>query len=258
MNSGIVYLIGAGPGDPDLITVKGLKCLQRAETVIYDRLANPALLEETPPTAVRIFAGKAPGHHTLSQAQINHLLIEDARQGKTVVRLKGGDPFVFGRGGEEALACAVAGIRWEVVPGISSAVGVPASVGIPVTHRGVATSFAVVSAVSKDGKDTLPWEALAQLDTLVVLMGVERLPYVVTMMERAGRSPHTPIAIIERGTTPEERTLTATLATIVAKSQAAGIQSPATIIIGEVVRLRDLLHPADPLLTHLLVRQIEK
>jgi uroporphyrin-III C-methyltransferase len=241
--------VGAGPGDPDLMTVRGLKCLQRADTVVYDRLANPTLLNEAPPTAERIFAGKAPGQHTLSQEQINRLLVDKARTGKTVVRLKGGDPFVFGRGGEEALACALAGVRWEVVPGISSAIGVPAYAGIPVTHRGVAASFAVVSAVSKDGKDTLNWEALAHLDTVVVLMGVERLPYVVTMLERAGRALNTPVAIIERGTTPEERVVTATLATIVETSHAAGIQSPATIVIGEVVRLRDLLRPAESILT---------
>jgi uroporphyrin-III C-methyltransferase len=253
MNTGIVYLVGAGPGDPDLITVKGLRCLQHADTVVYDRLANPALIDEAPPTAGRIFAGKAPGHHTLTQTQINHLLVDEARQGKTVVRLKGGDPFVFGRGGEEALACALAGVRWEVVPGISSAIAVPASAGIPVTHRGVAGSFAVVSAVSKDGKDTLNWEALAQLDTLVVLMGVERLPYVVTMLERAGRSSNTPIAIIERGTTPDERAITGTLADIVEASHTAAIQSPATIVVGEVVKLRELLISAESKETYKLI-----
>ncbi len=234
-DEGIVYLVGAGPGDPDLITVRGLRCLRRADVVVYDRLANPALLDEAPPWAELIFAGKAPGNHALSQEQINALLVERAQGGQVVVRLKGGDPFVFGRGGEEALACAAAGVAWEVVPGISSAIGVPARAGIPVTHRGVASSFAVVSAHGCGDHDTTDWHALASVETLVVLMGVERLGYVVARLREQGRAASTPVAIIERGTLPDERVLVGTLDSIVGQARTAAVRSPATIVIGEVV-----------------------
>src|SRR5581483_11955047 len=157
MKEGTVYLVGAGPGDPKLITVAGLEVLKRADVILYDRLVNPALLEYAPARAKRIYVGKASAHSGLAQETINELLIEHARQGKTVVRLKGGDPFVFGRGGEEAEACAAAGIAWRVIPGVSSAIGVPARAGIPVTHRGLASSLAVVTGHCQRGGEELDW-----------------------------------------------------------------------------------------------------
>ena len=235
---GTVYLVGAGPGDPDLITVRGMRCLQQADVVVYDRLANPALLDKAPPRAELVFAGKRPGYKTLAQDEINVLLVERARKGDVVVRLKGGDPFVFGRGGEEALACAEAGISWEVVPGISSAVGVPARAGVPVTHRGIAGSFAVVTG-HRAGDDDVDWAALARIDTLVVLMGVGRFPHTVEMLLRNGRDPETPVAIIERGTRPGERVTSGTLATIVERAEEESVRPPATIVIGAVAGLRE-------------------
>ena len=238
--SGKVYLVGAGPGDPELITVRGLRCLREADVVIYDRLVNEALLDEAPPWAECVFAGKMPGTCVLSQAEINALMIERARAGQIVVRLKGGDPFVFGRGGEEALALAAAGVPFEIVPGVTSAIGVPAWAGIPVTHRGLSGAFAVVTA-HRAGSDDLHWDALARIDTLVVLMGVGRLPDIVATLLRHGRSPHTPVAIIERGTFPDERVITGTLSDIVERAVQAGVRPPATIVIGETVRLRERL-----------------
>jgi uroporphyrin-III C-methyltransferase len=242
---GVVYLVGAGPGDPGLITVRGLECLRRAEVVVYDRLVDRALLDEAPITAERIYAGKAPGREALRQEEINLLLIKRARLGRVVIRLKGGDPFVFGRGGEEALACAAAGVTWEVVPGVSSALGVPACAGIPLTHRGVSGSFAVVtghrvgSGRDDGGEDGLDWAALAAIDTLVILMGVGRLQEISASLIRHGRSPDTPAAIIERGTEPEQRVIKATLADLAVQARRAGVQPPATVVIGAVAGLRD-------------------
>lgn len=239
--TGIVYLVGTGPGDPELITVRGLKRLQQADVVIYDRLVNEALLDEAPPWAERIFAGKAPGCHTMRQEDINTLLVERAQAGQSVVRLKGGDPFVFGRGGEEAAACAEAGVPWEVVPGISSALAAPACAGIPVTHRGVSGSFAVVTGHRAPDQDDVDWASLSGVDTLIVLMGVERLPHIVSRLTGFGRAPDTPVAIIERSTLPEERIVVGALSDIVDQVTAAGIASPAVIVVGEVVRLREQL-----------------
>lgn len=238
---GIVYIVGAGPGDPELITVRGLACLRRTDVVIYDRLVNEALVDEVPPWAERIFAGKAPGMHVFRQEKINALMIERAQAGQVVVRLKGGDPFVFGRGGEEIQALAEAGIPFEVVPGVTSALGVPACAGIPVTHRGVSGTFAVVTAHRAGNQDDVNWAGLAAIDTLVVLMGVKRLSHVVAMLIRHGRSPETPVAIVERGTQPGERVLTGTLGDIAERAALAVIRPPATIVIGEVVRLREAL-----------------
>jgi len=239
--SGIVYLVGAGPGDPELITVRGLRCLRQADVVIYDRLVKEALVDEAPPWAERIFAGKVPGMHVLRQEEINAVMIERAQAGRVVVRLKGGDPFVFGRGGEEVQALAEAGIPFEVVPGVTSAIGVPAHAGIPVTHRGISGAFAVVTAHRAAGQDDVNWAALAAIDTLVILMGVKRLPHVVATLIRHGRSPETPVAIIERGTEPGERVVTGTLSDIAERAALAGIRPPATIVIGDVVRLREAL-----------------
>lgn len=238
--SGVVYLVGAGPGDPRLITVLGLGRLRRADVVVYDRLVSPQLLAEAPPEAERIFVGKAAGDHSCHQEGINALLIQHARAGRTVVRLKGGDPFVFGRGSEEALACAEAGIAWEVVPGISSAVGVPERAGIPVTHRALSGGFAVVTGHCAEG-DRQDWATLARIDTLVILMGLSRLPEITGLLLFHGRGANTPVAVIAQGTLPEERVLVATLGTIAGDVALAGIKAPATIVVGEVVRVRESL-----------------
>ena len=240
--SGIVYLVGAGPGDPDLMTVRGLRCLRAADAVVYDRLVSEEILAEAPPTAERIYAGKEGGHPSCQQDEINALLISLAREGRTVVRLKGGDPFVFGRGGEEALACRAAGVRCEVVPGVSSAVSVPALAGIPLTHRGVAGSFAVVTGHCM-GQDRLDWEALARIDTLVVLMGLSRLPEIAGLLQRHGRRADTPAAVISRGSLPDEQVVVGTLADIAWRASEAGLATPATLVVGEVVRLRERLTP---------------
>jgi len=240
--AGTVYLVGAGPGDPKLITARGLEVLRRADVVVYDRLVSHALLDEAPAEAELVYAGKAPGGHCMAQEGINALLVRAARLGKTVVRLKGGDPFVFGRGAEEALACADAGVPWEVVPGVSSIVGVPARASIPVTTRGYGGSFAVATAHrAADGSDPVDWEALARMDTLVVLMGVERLADVVERLRASGRCAETPIALIENGTLPSERVVAGTLADIVEEARRERVGSPAVIVVGEVVRLRDKL-----------------
>ena len=237
--SGMVYLVGAGPGDPQLITVKGLKCLQRADVVVYDRLVDPGLLEEAPGKARRVYAGKSPGRQALRQEEIDALIVRHARAGRVVVRLKGGDPFVFGRGGEEALACAAAGIACEVVPGVSSAVAAPASAGIPLTHRGVASGFAVVTGHCV-GEDRVDWDALARIDTLVVLMGAARLSEIAALLLRHGRPAEHPVAVIERGTLPDSQVWTGTLGELAA-GEMAGIGSPATLVVGEVVRIRESL-----------------
>jgi uroporphyrin-III C-methyltransferase len=238
--SGIVYLVGAGPGDPRLITVLGLDRLRQAEVVIYDRLVSERLLDEAPPTAERIFVGKAPGEHSAKQEEINELLLRHARRGRIVVRLKGGDPFVFGRGSEEAMACAEAGIPWEVVPGISSAVSVPALAGIPVTHRELAGGFAVVTGHCAEG-DRQDWAALARVETLVILMGLSRLPEISASLLFHGRGAETPVAAIAQGSLPGERVLVGTLGTIAGDVALAGLKAPATIGVGEVVRVRQLL-----------------
>ena len=240
---GIVYLVGAGPGDPELITVRGLRCLRQADVVVYDRLVDARLLAEAPPAARRVYAGKSPGRQALRQQEIDALLVRQARAGRVVVRLKGGDPFVFGRGGEEALACAAAGVAWEAVPGVTSAVAVPGLAGIPLTQRGVAASFAVVTGHCA-GADRLDWAALSRVETLVVLMGAARLGEIAALLASHGKPPDTPVAIVENGTREDERVLTGTLGDIAEIAAAAGLASPATIVIGEVVRLRQVLAPA--------------
>ena len=242
MSQGRVVLVGAGPGDPELITLRGLRWLRRAEVIVYDQLATPDLLDEAPEDALRIFAGKSAGRHYLEQSAINAILIHHARRGRLVVRLKGGDPFVFGRGGEEMLACARAGVAVEVVPGVSAAIAVPAAAGIPVTHRGFASSFAVVTGHEDPAKpeSAVDWERLATaVDTLVILMGVGTLPRITARLLAAGRSGDTPAAVIHRGTTQAEETVVGTLGDIAAR--AAEIQAPAVIVIGEAVAFRPLL-----------------
>ena len=235
--NGIVYLVGSGPGDPGLITVKGLNCLRRADVVLYDRLASPDLLNETPDQAELIDVGKEPKRHRRSQDEINALLVEKARAGKTVVRLKGGDPFVFGRGGEECLALAAAGILYEVIPGVSSAIAVPAYAGIPVTHRGVTTSFTVVAGHTGGADSDIDWESISRTGTVVFLLGVEHLPEIVLQLVAYGRRVNTPAALIREGTTQNQLVVTGTLEDIVEKAK--DIRPPAVFIIGEVVRLRE-------------------
>jgi uroporphyrin-III C-methyltransferase len=236
-SSGFVSIVGAGPGDPELITVRALRRLRQADVVAYDRLIDPALLDEAPPLAERINVGKAPGRAAFTQEEINALLIGQARQDKRVVRLKGGDPFVFGRGSEECQALAHASIPFEVVPGVSSATAVPAFAGIPVTHRKLARSFTVITGHTT-GSDTtdLDWRALARLDTLVFLMGVANLGVISRQLIQHGRDPETATAVIRCGSTEQQAVVVATLATIAERAQA--IRPPATVVIGPVVALR--------------------
>lgn len=241
---GKVYLVGAGPGDPDLITRKGLRCLHEADVVLYDRLVNPALLAEAHAGATLVFVGKGANRHTLPQKDINTLLITYARQGNVVVRLKGGDPFIFGRGGEEAQALAEVGIPFEIVPGVSSAVAVPAYAGIPVTHRDHASSFTIVTGHEGMTHESAPvnWDALAVLGgTIVVLMGVKGLPHFTERLIASGLDPATPAAVIQQGTTQQQRTVTGTLATIAERATNADIGAPALTIIGSVVELHEQL-----------------
>jgi uroporphyrinogen III methyltransferase/synthase len=222
--------------------VRALERLREAEVVIYDRLVNPELLDEAPADALRIFAGKRVGSHCLPQAAINALLVHHASSGRFVVRLKGGDPFVFGRGGEEALALAKAGIPFEVVPGVSSAIAVPAYAGIPVTHRGIASSFAVLTGhedPSKDG-DATDWRKLATaVDTLVILMAVGSFPRIVGALLAHGRPPETPVALIRWGTTEAQEVRVGTLVDIVGRAR--GLEPPVVAVVGDVVSLRERL-----------------
>ena len=229
-----MYLVGAGPGDPGLLTVRGAEVLRRADVVVFDRLSVEALLDLAPAAAERISVGKAPGAVTMPQDDINSLLVERGRAGQTVVRLKGGDPFVFARGGEEAAALAAAGVPFEVVPGITSAIAAPAYAGIPVTLRHSSTSFTVVTghedpSVGDDG--TVDWDAVARVGgTIVILMGVARIRQIAAKLIAAGRSPHTPVAAVRWGTRPDQHTTRATLGTIADQA----LESPSVIVVGEV------------------------
>jgi uroporphyrin-III C-methyltransferase len=242
MTTGTVYLIGAGPGDPDLITVKGLKLLRQADVIIHDRLAPPELLAEAKLGAELIDAGKRPDHHRIKQDDMNVLLIEHAQQGKMVVRLKGGDPFVFGRGGEEAEACIAAGIPVVIVPGITSAISAPAYAGIPVTHREHASSFTVVTGhEDPDKSPMIDYSALARLGTLIFMMGVANLPTITATLIKEGRDPATPVVCIENGTLPHQRIIAGTLDTIAQIAVNEKLQSPAVIVIGEVAQFHETL-----------------
>ncbi len=239
--AGKVYLVGAGPGDPGLITRRGLECLTAAQTVVYDYLAAPALLHHARPDAELIYVGKKGGAHTLGQEAINGLLVAKAAAGRTVVRLKGGDPFIFGRGGEEAEALVAAGIDFEVVPGVTSAVAAAAYAGIPLTHRQFTSTLAFVTGHEDPAKtDTsIDWAALARgIGTLVFYMGVKNLPRIVERLVAHGRAPETPVALVRWGTTARQRTVTGTLADIVQRVAAAGLKAPCIIVIGEVAGLR--------------------
>jgi uroporphyrinogen III methyltransferase/synthase len=239
--TGKVYLVGAGPGDVGLLTLRGADLLRRADVVVYDRLVSGEVLDLAPASAERVYAGKAPGEAAIDQGSMNDLLVERARGGRQVVRLKGGDPFVFGRGGEEALACARAGVPFEVVPGVSSAVAAPAFAGIPVTHRGVAASVAVVTASGSGGRSVELERVATAVDTLVVLMAAGRLAEVCRSLVKAGRSGSEPAAIVQWATTTRQRTVTGTLTDLAEAARRAGVRAPATLVVGRVVHLSALL-----------------
>lgn len=242
--NGKVYLIGAGPGDPGLLTLKGKEILSIAEVVIYDYLVNPELLNYCKESAEKIYVGKKGGEHTLPQNKINELLVNKAKEGKLVVRLKGGDPFLFGRGGEEVEELQKHNIPFEIVPGVSSALAVPAYAGIPLTHRNYTSTLALVTGHEAQEKDKtqVNFTALSQIGTLVFLMGVKNLPYLVENLIKEGKSPDTSCAIIQWGTTPFQKTVTGTLSDILEKAKNAQITSPAIIVVGEVVKLREKLN----------------
>ncbi|MBI3321989.1 MAG: uroporphyrinogen-III C-methyltransferase [Candidatus Omnitrophica bacterium] len=244
MGTGKVYLVGAGPGDPKLLTMRGQELLCQADLVVYDHLVSMRLLHSCPPRAKIIYVGKEPERRQVSQRSINALLIRAAKAGKTVVRLKGGDPFLFGRGAEEALQLRQAGVSYEVVPGVSSALAVPAYAGIPLTHRTLASSVAIVTGHEDPTKPAraVRWPRLATAcDTLVCLMGVKTLPLIIEQVIRHGRRPSSPCAVIEWGSTPAQRTVTGTLRTMVRQATQASIRPPAILIVGDVVTLRKTL-----------------
>jgi uroporphyrinogen III methyltransferase/synthase len=240
---GKVYIIGAGPGDPGLITLRGIQCLEQADVVVYDYLANEEFLGRARKDARLIYVGKKGGDHTLPQGEINQVLVDEARQGNIVARLKGGDPFIFGRGGEEAEALREAGIPFEVIPGVTSAIAVPAFAGIPLTHRGYTSTVAFVTGHEDPtkGKSDIDWAKLSGIGTLVFLMGVKNLANIARNLIEGGKSPETPAALIRWGTTPDQETLTGTLADIAAKAKRQGFSPPSILVVGEVVSLRPKL-----------------
>lgn len=252
--TGKVYLIGAGPGDPELMTLRGMKLVQKADVIVHDRLIPQEVLSWSRPQARLIDVGKYPEHHRISQAEINQLLVDLARRGLQVVRLKGGDPFVFGRGQEEIDACRDHGIDCEVVPGVSSCIAAPAAAGIPVTSRGIARTFTVVTGQTDPRlKSSIDFQALVKSDTIVILMGRKNLASLLTSLIESGMVPTTPIACIENATLPAQRVVTGDLETIVQRVDSAGMKSPMVSIIGEVVsrgrhdgQLRQLLNEVIP------------
>ncbi len=255
MKKGMVYIIGAGPGDIGLLTVKGLRCLHKADVVVYDFHLNAQILNYINRDAEFIYAGKRGGHHEMSQDEINKALIEKAKEGKVICRLKGGDPFVFGRGGEEAEALANEGIVFEIVPGISSAIAAPAYAGIPLTHRKYSSSFAVITGNEDATKpdSTIDWAGLARnFDTLVFLMGVKNIPNITQKLLQHGKPPDTPTALVRWGSRPDQKTVVSTLDSIEMAAKDADIKPPAVMIIGNVVRLRGTLkwYEKKPLFGH--------
>ncbi|MBM4315337.1 MAG: uroporphyrinogen-III C-methyltransferase [Deltaproteobacteria bacterium] len=241
---GMVYIIGAGPGDPGLITIRGVQCIREADVIVYDHLVNPEILRHAGEKARLIYAGKHGGDHTLCQSEINALLIAEAKEGAIVARLKGGDPFIFGRGGEEAEVLREAGVPFEVVPGVSSAIAVPAYAGIPLTHRNHTVSAAFVTGHEDPtkGKSHLDWSTLAGIGTLVFLMGVKNLSMIAENLVHHGKDAATPAALIRWGTTPNQETLTGTLGDIAQKAEQRRITPPAIFVVGTVVGLRETLN----------------
>ncbi len=246
MTVGKVWLVGAGPGRADLISVKGLRLIRSCDVLLYDRLIPCELTDETKPDCEKLFVGKKPGAHVKPQDEINRLLLEYARDGKMIVRLKGGDPFLFGRGGEEMLELASAGIPFEVVPGITSAIGVLSEANIPVTHKGVATGFAIVTGHEAEGKPgtTTDWDSIAHVPTVIVLMGVKKLSYVVDQLLTRGRHPQTPAAIISNGMSTIRREYLSTLEELPALAMSQVIESPSITVIGDVVAVKHQLEAA--------------
>lgn len=241
---GKAYLVGAGPGDPGLLTIKGKKLLSKADVVIYDRLASPRILSYAPRNAEFIYVGKTAGRHAVSQENINALIVEKTRENKQVVRLKGGDPFIFGRGGEEAEVLAKEGIPFEIVPGVSSSIAAPAYAGIPLTHRSHAACVTLITGHRKFGVDEIDvnWEGLAKSNgTLVFLMGMTNLPNIVAQLTQHGLPFHTPVAVVQWGTTVRQKTVTGVLSDIVQRVRDAKVASPAVIVVGTVVELRDTI-----------------
>jgi len=236
-----VYLTGAGPGDIELLTIKALRIIQKADVIIYDRLANPEILEEAKKDCEFIFVGKEKGNHRVPQDEINEIIYQCSLKYQTVVRLKGGDPFVFGRGGEEALYLQERGIKFEIIPGVTSAISVPAYAGIPVTNRGITPSFRVVTGhrKSSDNIANINWSSFIEDETIVFLMGLHNIELIVSKLIEVGKSKDYPCAIISNGTTKNQKVITGTLESIVEKSKDA--ISPAIIIVGEVVNLREKL-----------------
>lgn len=248
--AGRVYLVGAGPGDARLITVKGLACIKKADVVVYDRLANPSLLKSMKPGAEKVYVGKRPDRHTMKQEEINQLLVDLALTGKTVTRLKGGDPTIFGRVGEEAELLRQNGIAYEIVPGITSAISVPAYAGIPVTHRDYASALSIITGHESPDKldHSIQWDKVTNATgTLIFMMGVAKIGYISRQLIKHGRSPDTPVALVRWGTRAEQATLTGTLTDIEQKVQEAGFQPPAVIVVGEVVLQREHLKWAESL-----------
>jgi uroporphyrin-III C-methyltransferase len=239
---GTVYLTGAGPGDIDLLTVKALRVVQEADVIIYDRLANPDILAEARDGCEFIYVGKEDSHHTLPQEEINEVIYQSALKYEKVVRLKGGDPFVFGRGGEEGIYLYERGIKFEFIPGVTSAIAVPEYAGIPVTHRGVTVSFRVVTGHESTNKthSQIPWENYKTDDTIVFLMGLHRLQTITQKLIEIGKPENYPIAVISRGTRPDEKTVVGTLEDIYEKAK--DLPTPALIVVGEVVKLREQLN----------------
>lgn len=245
---GKVYLIGAGPGDPELITIKAQKLLRKADVLLYDRLVTEGILENIPQNCEKIYVGKYPGEASATQERINELLVDRAMKGGNIVRLKGGDPFLFGRGGEEALVLKKAGIEFEIIPGITSAIAVPAYAGIPVTQRHISSSVAIITGHEASSKriSTVNWESLARsVDTIVIMMGIRNMKRITGKLIEGGRDPETPVAVIEKGTTKNQRITVGTLANIEKKCVESGVKPPAIIIIGNVVELRKELNWID-------------
>lgn len=238
---GRVYLTGAGPGDIELLTVKALRVVRAADVIIYDRLANPDILSEAKDGCEFIYVGKEDSHHTLPQEEINEVIYQAALKYETVVRLKGGDPFVFGRGGEEGIYLHERGVKFEFIPGVTSAIAVPEYAGIPVTHRGITVSFRVVTGheSTRKSQSQIPWENYKTDDTIIFLMGLHRLKVITKKLIEIGKSPSYPIAVISRGTRPDEKTVVGTLEDIYEKAK--DLPTPALIVVGEVVRLREQL-----------------
>ena len=243
MKKGKAYIIGAGPGDPGLVTLRAVEALKLADVVVYDNLVNEELLAYAPPAARRIYAGKRGGDHTLTQDKINELLVQETLDGRTVARLKGGDPFIFGRGGEEAEELATRGIPFEVIPGVTSAIAVPAYAGIPLTHRGFTSTVAFVTGHEDPTKEKsdIDWQALAGIGTLVFLMGVKNLDQITGALISKGKPPETPAALIRQGTTPDQKVLSGTLATVADLAVKNRFKPPAILVVGKVVELRETL-----------------